>query len=277
MRQRRICILGGTGFIGRHITRRLVAAGHEVTIITRRRERQRDLLVLPTVQLVQGDVHNPTLLQRQFEGQDAVINLVGILNERGHDGKGFERVHVVLADKVAQACRTSGVPRLLHMSALHASPTAPSCYLRTKALGENLVFESAGPHLHVTVFRPSVIFGEQDSFTNRFAKLLRLMPGVFPLACADARFQPVYVEDVAQVFVASLDRHNTHGQRYDLCGPRSYSLRELVEYLASISGRRCRVLGLNRRLSWMQAALLEYVTPSSALSPEGCNVTVEPL
>jgi NADH dehydrogenase len=259
MRQRRICILGGSGFIGRHITRRLAAAGHEVTIITRRRERQRDLLVLPTVQLVQGDVHNPTLLQRQFEGQDAVINLVGILNEPGHDGKGFERVHVLLADKVAHACRHSGVPRLLHMSALHASLTAPSRYLRTKGLGEKLVFESAGPHLHVTAFRPSVIFGEQDSFTNRFARLLRLAPGVFPLACADARFQPVYVDDVAQVFVDSLDRHSTHGQRYDLCGPRSYSLRELVEYLASISGRRCRVLGLNRRLSWLQAALLEYV------------------
>lgn len=256
---RRICILGGSGFIGRHITRRLAAAGHAVTIITRRRERHRDLLVLPTVQLVQGDVHNQTLLHRQFEGQDAVINLVGILNEKGHDGKGFERAHVLLADKVVHACRHSGVPRLLHMSALHASLTAPSVYLRTKGLGEKLVLESAGEHLHVTAFRPSVIFGEQDNFTNRFAKLLRLMPGVFPLACADARFQPVYVEDVAQVFVAALDRHSTYGQRYDLCGPRNYSLRELVDYLAALSGRRCRVVGLNRRLSWLQAALLEYV------------------
>jgi uncharacterized protein YbjT (DUF2867 family) len=259
MHQRRICILGGTGFLGRHITRRLAAAGHAVTIITRRRERQRDLLVLPTVQLVQGDVHNLTLLQRQFEDQDAVINLVGILNEKGHDGKGFERAHVLLADKVVHACRDSGVPRLLHMSALHASVTAPSHYLRTKGLGEKRVLESASPHLHVTVFRPSVIFGEQDSFTNRFAQLLRWMPGVFPLACPNARFQPVYVEDVAQVFVAALDRQSTHGQRYDLCGPRAYSLRELVEYLVTLSGRPCRIIGLNRRLSWLQAALLEYV------------------
>jgi NADH dehydrogenase len=259
MRQRKICILGGSGFVGRHITRRLAAAGHAVTIISRRRERQRDLLVLPGAQVVQGDVHNPTLLRRQFEGQDAVINLVGILNEKGHDGKGFERAHVLLTDKVTQACRHSGVPRLLHMSALHASLTAPSRYLRTKGLGEKLVLESAGPHLQVTVFRPSVIFGEEDSFTQRFASLLRWMPGVFPLACADARFQPVYVDDVAQVFATALDRHGTHGQCYDLCGPRSYSLRELVEYLASLSGRRCRVIGLNRRLSWLQAALLEYV------------------
>ena len=259
MYTRRICILGGSGFIGRHITRRLAAAGHAVTIITRRPERHRDLLVLPTVQLVRGDVHNPTLLHRQFEGQDAVINLVGILNEKGHNGKGFERAHVLLADKVVHTCRNTGVPRLLHMSALHASLTAPSVYLRTKGLGEKLVFEAAGERLHVTAFRPSVIFGEQDSFTNRFANLLRWMPGVFPLACADARFQPVYVEDVAQVFVAALDRHSTYGQRYDLCGPRNYSLRELVEYLAALSGRRCRVVGLNRRLSWLQAALLEYV------------------
>lgn len=259
MHQRRICILGGTGFIGRILTRRLAAAGHTVTLLTRRRERHRDLLVLPTVQLVQGDVHNPSLLQRQFENQDAVINLVGILNEPGHDGKGFERAHVLLADKVVQACRHSGVPRLLHMSALHASPAATSHYLRTKGLGEKSVFESAGPDLHVTVFRPSVIFGEQDSFTNRFARLLRLMPGVFPLACPDARFQPVYVEDVAQVFVAALDRHCTHGQRYDLCGPRVYSLRELVEYLVSLSGRTCHIIGLGHRLSWLQAALLEYL------------------
>lgn len=259
MSPRRLCILGGSGFIGRHITHRLAAEGHQVTIITRRRERHRDLLVLPTVQLVQGDVHNPTLLQRQFEGQDAVINLVGILNERGHDGKGFERAHVLLADKVVRACRSSGVPRLLHMSALHASLTAPSRYLRTKGLGEKLVLESNSPALRVTTFRPSVVFGEQDSFTNRFAALLRLMPGVFPLACAESRFQPVYVEDVARVFAASLNLHRTHGQQYDLCGPRSYTLRQLVEYIAALSGRPCHLIGLGRRLSWLQAALLEYV------------------
>ena len=255
---RRICILGGAGFVGRHLSARLVAAGHRVTLITRHRERHRDLLVLPTVRLVEGDIHNLTVLRRQFQGQDAVINLVGILNERGHDGKGFTHAHVELASKVVQACRYSGVTRLLHMSALHAAPTAPSHYLRTKGRGEQLVLEAGDHFLPVTVFRPSVIFGAEDSFTNRFAGLLRSVPLVFPLACAQARFQPVYVDDVAQAFVAALDSHAAYGQVYDLCGPRVYTLREIVAYVAHVLGLRRHIIGLDRRLSWLQAALLEY-------------------
>ena len=254
----RICILGGAGFVGRHIAARLAAAGHGVTLITRHRERHRDLLVLPTIRLVEGDIHNLTLLRRQFQGQDAVINLVGILNEQGRDGKGFTRAHVELTSKVVQACRYSGVRRLLHMSALHAAPTAPSHYLRTKGLGEKEVLESGDHFLPVTVFRPSVIFGAEDSFTNRFAALLRSVPLVFPLACAQARFQPVYVDDVAQAFVAALANHATYGQRYDLCGPRAYTLREIVVYLARVLGLHRHIIGLNHRLSWLQAALLEH-------------------
>lgn len=255
---RRICILGGAGFVGRHLSARLVAAGHEVTLITRQRERHRDLLVLPTVRLVEGDIHNLTVLRRQFEGQDAVINLVGILNEHGHDGQGFTRVHVELVSKVVQACRDTGVKRLLHMSALHAAADAPSHYLRTKGMGEQLVLEASNYFLPVTVFRPSVIFGPEDSFINRFAGLLRSVPLVFPLACAQARFQPVYVGDVAQAFVAALDSHVTHGQAYDLCGPRVYTLRAIVAYVARVLGLQRRIIGLDRRLSWLQAALLEY-------------------
>ena len=254
----RVCILGGTGFVGRHITERLAAAGHKVSVLTRRRERHRHLLVLPTVQVIEGDVYNPAFLRRQFQGHDVVINLVGILNEKGRDGKGFERAHIELSGLVVQACRHSGVGRLLHMSALHAAQNAPSHYLRTKGLAEKMVLDAHDNALHVTVFRPSVIFGAQDSFTNRFARLLRLTPLFFPLACPNARFQPVYVGDVAQVFIAAMDDHATHGKRYDLCGPRVYSLREIVAYVADQTGTRRCVLGLGRGLSWLQALLLEF-------------------
>jgi uncharacterized protein YbjT (DUF2867 family) len=253
-----ICLLGGTGFVGKRLAMRLSEAGHSIDILTRHRERQRDLLVLPTVRLVQGNVYDPEFLRKQFEGRGTVINLVGILNEKGRDGRGFARAHVELPERVAQICQQTGVNRLLHMSALRASPHAPSHYLRTKAMGEEAVHRAEGTDLHVTSFRPSVIFGPGDGFLNRFAGLLRLTPGVFPLACPQARFQPVYAEDVVRAFMESLDNHKTFGQRYDLCGPKVYSLREIVEYIASLIGKHVCIVGLNDALSYLQAAALEF-------------------
>jgi NADH dehydrogenase len=259
MSTHKICLLGGTGFVGKRLAARLSEAGHDIVIVTLHRERQRDLLVLPTARLVQGDVYDPEFLRKQFEDRDTVINLVGILNEKGRDGRGFARAHTELPSMIVEACRQTGVTRLLHMSALHASPAAPSHYLRTKALGEDAVHRAENPDFHVTSFRPSVIFGPGDSFLNRFAGLLRLAPGVFPLACPKARFQPVYVEDVVRSFVESLDNHKTFGQRYDLCGPKVYTLREIVEYVARLIGKRVCIIGLNDALSYLQAATLEFV------------------
>lgn len=258
MAAHKICLLGGTGFVGKRLAARLSAAGHDVVVLTRRAARHRDLLVLPTARLVEGDVHDAGFLRRQFGGKDTVINLVGILNEKGRSGKGFARAHAELPEKIIDACRETGVPRLLHMSALHAARTAPSHYLRSKALGEEAVQRAEGPDFHVTSFRPSVIFGPGDGFLNRFAGLLRLTPGVFPLACPGARFQPVYVEDVVRAFADSLDNHKTFGQRYDLCGPQVYTLREIVEYVARLLGRRVYIIGLPDGLSYLQAAMLEF-------------------
>ncbi len=254
----RICILGGSGFVGRALSARLVADGHEVLVPTRRYDKHRDLLVLPTLSLLQGNIHDLEFLARCCEGQDAVINLVGILNERGRNGRGFARVHVEFPEKLVAACRRAGVKRLLHMSALNASLSAPSHYLRTKAMGEDTAHRAAADGIHVTSFRPAVIFGPRDSFVNRFAGLLRLAPGVFPLACPDAKFQPVYVEDVVSAYVHALHDSKTHGQRYDLCGPRVYSLREIVSYIAEVMGKRVTIIGLNRAFSHLQAAFLEF-------------------
>jgi len=263
----RIAVLGGTGFVGHNLSERLVRAGHEVRILTRHAERHRDLLVLPSAQVIEADVHNPAVLKREFQGLNAVVNLVGILNEAGRDGKGFERVHAELPAKVVQACRQNGVERLLHMSALHASPDGPSHYLRSKGRGEQIVHEAGSDALQVTSFRPSVIFGPRDSFTNRFAGLLRRVPFVFPLACAGARMQPVHVDDVAQAFVFALDRHATFGKRYNLCGPQVYSLQEIVTYLARQLGLKRRILPLNDTLSYLQATALQFA-PGKPFTPD---------
>ncbi len=216
MSEQTICVLGGTGFVGRHLVSRLAERRLQVKVLTRRRERHRALLVLPTVKLIEADVHDQAALNQHFQGCDTVINLVGILNERGHDGAGFRRAHVELARAVFAACQQSGVRRLLQMSALGADAAAgPSFYLRSKGEAEDYVHAHAGEHLKVTSFRPSVIFGPDDSFINRFAGLLRFSP-VLPLACPHARFAPVYVGDVADAFMAALSDKTTYGKRIEL-------------------------------------------------------------
>lgn len=257
MARTRICILGGTGFVGRHLTARFAAHGFDITILTRNAERHHALLVLPSVRVVQADVYDPDVLKREFSGCDGVINLVGILNERGHRGRGFERVHVTLTQNVLDACVATGVTRLLHMSALNAKPDAPSHYLRSKAEATRRILATQGT-LNVTVFEPSVIFGPGDSFLNRFAGLLRLAP-VLPLACPHARFAPVFVGDVAEAFVRSFAKRECSGQRYCLCGPMEYSLLELVKLVARATQLRRWIIGLPRWASWLQGATLEWL------------------
>ena len=253
-----ICLLGGTGFVGRHLAARLALQDVNVKILTRSPARHRELLVLPNVSLAVVNIHDPEILKREFAGCDAVINLVGILNERGHRGKGFDQVHLELVRKILGACASAGVPRLLHMSALNAAEDAPSYYLRSKGRAAALVLEAEDPP-HATVFEPSVIFGAGDSFINRFAALLTKVPGIFPLACPRARFAPVYVGDVVEAFVRSLNLRASFGQRYSLCGPKIYTLRELVRYTARVMGLHRVIIGLPRPLSWLQAAIMEWL------------------
>ena len=259
-RRHTICILGGTGFVGRHLVHRLSRQGHWLRVPTRHRERHRDLLVDPSVSLLQANVHDPRTLRDLLRDCDVAINLVGVLNDTSRDGHLFQQVHVELPRKLVQAALERRVPRLLHMSALNADPgERASRYLRTKGEGEALVHEAASLGLRVTSFRPSVIFGPDDRFFNRFALLLRLSPGLFPLACPDARFAPVYVGNVAEAFARAIDDPRTLASRCELCGPEAFSLRELVALTAQELGVRRRILGLGPRLSWLQARLLEWL------------------
>ncbi|MGH8584031.1 MAG: complex I NDUFA9 subunit family protein [Gammaproteobacteria bacterium] len=254
-----IAILGGTGFVGRHLVNRLTKEGLSMRVLTRRRERHRDLLVIPTLDLIEADVHDVEVLVRETRGCRVLINLVGILNERGDDGRGFRHAHFELAQKSVDACQRNGILRLLHMSALNAAPAGPSHYLRSKGEAEDLVHAARTQGLQVTSFRPSVIFGPDDGLFNRFATLLRVAPWLFPLACPNALFAPVYVGDVVEAFARALHDPATVGRRYDLCGPRVYTLQALVEYTAQCLHLKRRVIGLNEHLSRLQAGILERV------------------
>lgn len=255
---KKVCVLGGSGFVGGYITARLVKQGYTVRILTRRREQHRDLLVLPTLEVIETDVHNPPALERYLTGQDAVINLVGIINEKRDNGLGFRRAHVDLTEKVVHACQKLGIRRVLHMSALHADARqGASYYLRSKGEAQDLVH--AATDLNVTSFCPSVIFGAGDSFFNRFASLLKLMPLAMPLACANARFAPVYAGDVAEAFVQSLNNPATFGHSYNLCGPQVYTLKELVQYTARQLGVNRWIIGLGKGPSWLMANVFQYM------------------
>ena len=275
MTSKRIAILGGSGFVGRHLVAALTHAGWTTRVFTRRRSRSRSLLVIPTCELVETDVHLASNLIAHLEGCDAVVNLTGILNEHSRTGERFRDVHAELPGTLVEACRHHRIGRMLHMSALGASADAPSEYLRTKFHGEQAAHAAQGHGIAVTSFRPSVIFGPDDSFFNRFAGLLALSPLVFPLACHQARFSPVYVGDVIRAFLVALGDDSTAGQRYELGGPDTYTLRELVAYVEKLTGRRRLIIGLGDRLSRLQGRVFERLPGKPFSTDNYLSATVD--
>jgi uncharacterized protein YbjT (DUF2867 family) len=252
-----VCVLGGSGFVGTELVRRLVRAGHWVRVATSNIAHADRLRTLDTAELRVANVHEPRILSQLFVNCDAVINLVGILNERGRNT--FDAVHRALPAKVMAAANNAGARRVLHMSALGAATDAPSRYLRSKAAGEAEVRNVPHPelpHSSVTIFRPSVIFGPYDSLTNRFAGLLRMSAGVLPLARASARFAPVSVFDVADAFVRALEDQASRGATYELCGPEVMSLEEIVRLTARTAGLPCHILAVPDALGRLQGAVM---------------------
>lgn len=247
-----ICIIGGSGFVGRHVCAALAKRGLRVRVPTRDRERAKHLTMLPTAEVLAADVHDPATLKALVRDCDAVINLAGVLHN-GRGKAGFGAAHVHLAGKLVAACRDSGVKRLLHMSALHAGAERPSEYLRSKGEAEAIV-RNCG--LDVTVFRPSVIFGREDHFLNLFAQLAKALP-LLIVPAGHARFAPVYVGDVASAFDMALQRRESIGAAYDLCGPKVYTLRELASFVAHATGRRRLVFSADTPLTYVMAFIAE--------------------
>jgi uncharacterized protein YbjT (DUF2867 family) len=256
-----ILVLGASGFVGRHVCEALNRAGLHITAPTRRLP-ARSIQMLPMVSVVQADVHDPAQLAALLPGHDAVINLVAILHGTAAD---FDKVHVQLPKLLAQACLAAGVHRLVHISALGADTQAPSEYQRSKARGEQALQGFADQGLALTMLRPSVIFGEDDAFINLFAKLQALAP-VVPLAGAHTRFQPVWVQDVAQAVVYAVMHATTAAHTYELVGPQIFSLKQLVEH-AGVWARHPRwVIPLPAPLAYMQTWVMEHLPGPTLMS-----------
>lgn len=267
MTTKKICILGGTGFVGRHLARRLAEDGHQIKILSRRREDARSILVIPSLTVVPGNVYDGDFLARQFHDHDVVINLVGVLHDSRRSNRGFEDVHVKFPALTVEACRRAGVPRLLHMSALQADPDGPSEYLKSRGRGEAKVFADAGNDIAVTAFRPSIIFGPDDAFTNVFAKLLRTVPVFNVLVCPKAKFQPIYVKDVATAFAHTLSDPSTIGKRYDLVGPQVHTMRDIVEFIDGVIGTNRKMIPVGPGLAKIMAFFMQFA-PGKPLTPD---------
>lgn len=251
----RVCLIGGTGFIGRAVANQLSPRGVRVRVLTRYDQSAAPVKLLPTVEVMTGNPYDDRDLTEALDDMDAVVNLVGILSEGR--GRTFQRAHVELPERIAAACHKQGVMQMVHVSALGAAADGPSAYQRSKAAGEQAMKAAAGI-LPWTIFRPSLVFGEGDRSINMFAELARLFP-VIPLGRASAKFQPVWVDDVARAICASLGDTRTFGQTYELCGPRVYTLEELVRFAAVTAGKAPRIVALGDGLANLQAAVFEHL------------------
>jgi uncharacterized protein YbjT (DUF2867 family) len=269
MRHQTIAVIGGSGFIGSHLINRLVEDGRRVRVATRRRENAKQLTVMP-VDVLEVNLFDPAQLDAFIAGADAVINLAGILHSRRGQpyGADFARMHVELPKKIVSACAAQGIRRLVHLSALGADVQGASMYLRSKGDGERAVQAARG--LDATMFRPSVVFGPGDAFLNTFAGLQRMLPAI-PLACAAARFQPVYVGDVAQAIVNALDNPLTYGKTYELGGPRVYTLAELVRFAGHAIGHERRIYALPGWAGRLQARLFELLPGPPVLTRDNLD------
>jgi NADH dehydrogenase len=263
MSTQRVLVLGGSGFVGRHVCEQLARLGWHITVPTRRAVNAASVQSLPGLTVIEASVHNEADLARLMPGHDAVVNLVAVLH--GNEDR-FESVHVDLPGKIASAMKKAGVQRLVHVSALGANPQGPSMYQRSKARGET-VLHNAG--LDLTVLRPSVIFGAEDKFLNLFADLQSVVP-FMPLAGSGTRFQPVWVADVARAVAVCLQKPDTIGQTYELCGPDVLTLGELVkragQWAGVNQGRGRPVMGLPMWVGWLQAAAMEMAPGEPLMS-----------
>ncbi|CAB3725250.1 hypothetical protein LMG3458_04338 [Achromobacter deleyi] len=270
----RILVIGGTGFIGRHLIARLSGAQHQILVPTRRYGQGRDLQLLPTVTLLDRDVHDDAALDDLARGCDAVVNLVGILH--GKSGRpyrsDFAQAHVLLPQRIARACRRQGVRRLLHVSALGADSAGASMYQRSKGDGEAAIQKELADWREGgwTIFRPSVVFGPDDNFTNMFARLARWLP-VLPLAGAQARMQPVYVGDVVSAMVTALGDSHTCGKAYELGGPQVYTMGEIARLCAAWGGHPRPVIGVPMGVGRLQAMLFECLPGRPLMSRDNLD------
>ncbi|MEO1090002.1 MAG: complex I NDUFA9 subunit family protein [Pseudomonadota bacterium] len=257
MRNEVVTVFGGSGFLGRYVVRRLAAEGAQVRVVCRYPQQAlhlRTMGEIGQVVVMRGNVAAETDLASYVDGATAVINLVGILFQWGRQR--FDAVQATAPGRMAAAAREAGATRFVHLSAIGADTSSDAAYARTKAAGETAVLEEfAG----ATILRPSVVFGAEDDFFNRFAQMAGISPFLPLIGGGQTRFQPVYVDDVAQAVMKALTDPDTRGQTYELGGPDVYTFKELLEYLVEVLGRKRLLLDVPTGLANVKARFFEYL------------------
>jgi len=268
-----VLVIGGSGFLGQAVCNQLAKAGYRITVPTRRYDKAKHLLTLPTCQIIEANIHDRATLGRLVSGQDIVVNLLGVLHSKPGKpyGQNFRVNHVEFPKALCTAMSKHGAKRIVHVSALGVGVQnpAPSMYLRSKTDGEAVVKDSG---LAWTILRPSVVFGREDKFLNTFASLAKIAPFI-PLAGADARFQPVSVSDVAKAVFACVEDqgkdtlHNT----YDLVGTEIFTLKELIKLSARAVGKNPLVFGIPDVAAKAQAFLMELAPGEPLMSRDNVD------
>jgi len=260
-----VTVFGGSGFVGRSVVRALARKGYRIRVAVRRPDLAFHLQPsgdVGQIHAVQANLRYPASIKTALEGADAAINLVGILHESGRQT--FEEVHVSGAQEIARAAAELGITKFVHMSALSADSDSGSEYARTKAEGEARVREALDT---ATILQPSVVFGQGDNFFNKFAALARIMP-VFPLVGGGhTKFQPLYVGDLAQAFVACLENVEATGKTYELGGPEVLSLAEIMEFIFTTIDRKRITVPLPFAIARFEAQFLKLL-PNPILTPD---------
>jgi NADH dehydrogenase len=265
MRNKVVTVFGGSGFIGRYVVKRLAERGATIRVATRRPDCAMFLRPLGAVGQIVLEPWNPTLeseADRLLAGADAAVNLIGILYE-GRAGS-FDRLQARLPGEIGAAATRHGLERVVHISAIGADPGSTSAYARSKAAGEAALRQSFPK---ATILRPSIVFGPEDGFLNRFARMMQFSPALPLIAGGRTRFQPVYVGDVADAVMAALTRADAPGRTFELGGPTVYSFKELLAYLLKVTGRRRLLVNLPMGLARLQASVLQYL-PEPPMTPD---------
>jgi nucleoside-diphosphate-sugar epimerase len=251
----KIIILGGTGFIGSQLSAKLSPLCDKICVLTRNIEANKDLKLIPNLEIIHANVLDERSLNAVFSGSDIVINTIGILNESGKDNT-FNNLHYELTKKISNAIKLNKVKRYLYISSLNADPRATSQYLITKGLAETYIRDNTNNFCNTTIFRPSIVFGEDDSFFNKFSTILRFLP-VFPLACPNSKFMPIYVNELTDLMVSTISDNTTYGQKIDVTGPNEYTFRQLIDITLKALKIRRLIIPLNYTLSKLQAVIFQ--------------------
>ncbi len=251
----KITIIGGMGFIGSQLAAKLSKFCKKIVILTRNKASNSSITVLPNLEIIQVDINDERTLKEYTKDSDILINLVGILNEFDKTNT-FKMIHYDLVKKISNAIQVNKIKRFLHISSLNANPRSSSNYLKTKGMAEEFLLQNTSSFCKVTIFRPSVVFGEKDSFFNKFAKILKFSP-IFPLACPSAKFMPIYIHDLTDFIIDSINNTKTYNASIDITGPKEYTFRELINLTLKFLKVRRLVIPLGDNLSKLQAIIFE--------------------